>query len=377
MDERRTHAVAGALALLLAAAGVWLLFLYLGGRFESGVEVEARFARAGQLLTSGGDVKMRGVLVGSVRSVDIGRTGQARVTLLLDPSQEIPRNVHAAIRAKTLFGEKYIDLSIPAEPSEELLSAGDEIPQDRTIGPIEVESILEKGVPILEAIDPEAFGASLHAIAVALGGNEDALRRATVQSERLLTATERTLPHLERNLVHLKRFASALNATDADLLAALEGLTAVGEAILADPQAFRSTVSGLVPLTDDLADVIGAREGDLSILASEQLAILREVGARKDKLPAVVRLLDGFLGVWVADLSEGPYWRLTVTDPPVLLGEPYAPGEAPSPRAAAIAALRDDTTAVDDLLAILLAPIPDGSVERTARELAPLLEVLR
>jgi virulence factor Mce-like protein len=377
MENRRTAAIIGGVAVAIIVAFVYLLFVYLGGNFKPGYEVDATFARAGQLLRGGSDVKMRGVLVGSVRAIEVAKSGEAQITLLLKEDQEIPANVEAAIRAKTLFGEKFIELITPKNPSDDRLRAGDTIPQDRTTPPIEVETILEKGVPILEAIDPEAFGGALHALSVGLVGNEEHLRRATVAGEKLLTETERTLPNLERNLVHLKNFASALNATDTDLLNALEGLTLVGEAIRDHPDEFRRTVSRLVPLTRDLGDVITNRESDLGDLAHKQLAILEEVRERKDKLGSIVRVLDGFLGVWVADLSEGPFWRIAVTDPPVVLGTPYGPGEAPAPRSAALATLRTDGTAVDDLLGVLLAPVPDEDLPKTTRRLADVLGALR
>ena len=190
------------------------MFLFLGGTFKPGFEVTANFARAGQLLRAGSDVKIRGVLVGAVKNIDITRSGKARIELRIFPEQEIPRNVGAAIRAKTLFGEKFVELQIPDAMEPGNLREGDEIPESRTIPPFEVETILEKGVPVLNAIDPEAFGAALHALAEGFVGNEQALRNATLQSEKLLTETERTLPNLERNLVHLKNFAAALNDTD-------------------------------------------------------------------------------------------------------------------------------------------------------------------
>ena len=376
MGERRNNAILGGVAVLAIVTTIYGMALFLGGAFKPGYEVTATFARAGQLLTNGSDVKMRGVLVGSVRDVEITRTGTARVEMLLDESQDIPENVNAAIRAKTLFGEKYIDLLIQPERAVGTLSPGDEIPQERTIPPIEVETILEKGVPILEAIDPEAFGAALHALAQGLVGNEDELRRATLQSERLLTETERTLPNLERNLVHLKNFASAVNQTDTDLLNALDGLSAVGEVIRDNPDEFRRTVSDLVPLARDLGDLFTAREGDLADLGGKQRAILDEVAERKDKLPALVRVLDSFLTVWVLDLSEGPYWRISVTEPPIVSGEPYAPGDEPTPRSFAIVSAPAGRTSNRDLTDLLFGPLaPD--VRRPLDDLGRVLTPLR
>jgi phospholipid/cholesterol/gamma-HCH transport system substrate-binding protein len=375
--ERRTNAIVGGIALLLIFGGIYLLAIYLGGSFKSGNEVKADFARAGQLLRNGSDVKMRGVLVGSVSKIDITQeTGKARVTMLIDPSQQIPENVNAAIRAKTLFGEKFIDLVPPDAPVGHL-SAGDEIPESRTTPPIEVEQILEKGVPVLEAIDPEAFGASLHALAVAFTGNEDELRRATLNSEKLLTQTERTLPNLERNLVHLRHFASALNSTDTDLLAALDGLTAVGEVIRDNPEAFKRTVAGLVPLASDLGDILTARKTDLGDIAGEGAAVLKVVSDRADKLPGLVGVLDGFLSVWVKDLTPGPHWRISETDPAIVTGEPYGPGQAPTPApsTALSAKIAGPDPVVRDLVGILFGPVrtpPKGTVSR----LNPILATL-
>lgn len=377
MSSRRSSALIGAAALAAIVAVIYFLALYLGGAFLPGYEVTAHFARAGQLLRSGSDVKLRGVLVGSVSTIEVERrTGKARIGLRLFEEHEVPENVEAAVRAKTLFGEKYIELRIPEEPSARELESGDDIPESRTIPPFEVETILEKGVPILAAVDPEAFGAALHALAEAFSGNEEALRNATVQSVKLLTETERTLPDLERNLVHLKNFASALNQTDTGLVEALGGLAAVGEVIRDNPEALRATVSGLVPLARDLGDILTAREADLADLAGKGRPVLEAVEARKDKLPGLVEVLDGFLGVWIADLSEGPYWRIAETEPATVLGEPYPPGEEPTPRAAAVQRLAADPDAPPaDLLDIVLAPVPTEDLNEAADELGLPVEV--
>jgi virulence factor Mce-like protein len=360
LENRSRNAVVGAVALLLILLFGYGLALYLGGTFKPGFEVTANFSRAGQLLRAGSDVKLRGVLVGAVKTIHIDGSGKARIGMRIFPDQEIPENVGAAIRAKTLFGEKFIELQLPKSMAPDNLAEGAEIPESRTIPPFEVETILEKGVPVLNAIDPEAFGAALHALAEAVVGNEQELRNATLQSEKLLTETERTLPNLERNLVHLKNFAAALNETDDSFLQALDGLSAVGEAIRDNPEAFRRTVLGLVPLARDLGDVLTARQQDLSDIAGKGRAVLDTVAQRAPKLPRLVQLLDGFLGVWVLDLSEGPNWRIYVTDPLIIGGEPYPPGEAPAPRKAAIAELikKNDAEGIAGLLGVILDAVP-------------------
>jgi hypothetical protein len=116
-------------------------------------------------------------------------------------------------------------------------------------------------------------------------------------------------------------------------------------------------------LARDLGDVLTAREGDLSDIASKGRAVLEEVAQRAPKLPSIVRSLDGFLGVWVADLSEGPNWRIYVTDPPIVLGEPYPAGEEPTPRKVAAQRLMglDPDEPVPAIVDLLLDVLPlDG-----------------
>ncbi len=358
MENRGRNAIFGALAVVVLIFFVYGLSLFLGGSFKPGFEVSATFSRAGQLLRSGSDVKERGVLVGTVTGINVSRSGRATIKMRILPDQEIPSNVGAAIRAKTLFGEKFIDFLVPPKMAKDNLKDGSKIPESRTIPPLEVETILEKGVPVLEAIDPEAFGASLHALARAFVGNEQALRNATVQSAKFLTETERTLPNFERNLVHLRYFAAALKDTDSDLLSALDGLIAVGEVIRSHPDEFRRTVDGLVPLSRDLGDILTARERDLGDIAGKGRAVLDEVAKREANLPNVVKLLDSFLGVWILDLSEGPNWRIYVTDPLIIGGTPYPPGEEPAPRKVAIAQLTDGNAGLSDVLSIILQAVP-------------------
>ena len=68
----------------------------------------------GNQLVVPADVKLRGIVVGEVRSVHSnGR--RATVDLALDPDDVhlIPANVSARILPKTLFGEKFVDLVVP------------------------------------------------------------------------------------------------------------------------------------------------------------------------------------------------------------------------------------------------------------------------
>jgi phospholipid/cholesterol/gamma-HCH transport system substrate-binding protein len=377
--QRRNSAIIGGVTIVAILFALYGLVQFLGGSFKPGFEVSGTFVRAGQLLHSGSDVKLRGVLVGEVTEINVSRSGHARIKMRIFPDQRVPDNVHAAIRAKTLFGEKFVALTVPAKPSSQVLVQGDEIPENRTTGPLEVETILEKAVPILNAVDPEKFGAALNALSEAFVGNEQALRHTTIQSEELLTRTERTLPNLERNLVHLQHFADALNRSDTSLLQALDGLSKVGQVLRDNPADFRATVANLTPLARNLADILNAREKDLGDLAGQGRPVLQAVADRAPKLPALVDVLNAFLGVWIKDLTPGPNWRIYVTDPNIPTGDPYDPGTAPKPRESAMRNFVGVPKGpLDPLTRIMLAPVPTKDLQQARpRGGDSILDVLR
>src|SRR5487761_2800807 len=79
--------------------------------FTTTVPVSMHIQRAGLQLLKGSDVKMRGLIVGDVKSIDSNGDG-AVIQLQLNPKyiKDIPQNVHAELIPKTVFGEKYINL---------------------------------------------------------------------------------------------------------------------------------------------------------------------------------------------------------------------------------------------------------------------------
>ena len=86
---------------------VGLTILLYRQAFTDVTHVTLRTNRVGNQLTSGADVKLRGLVVGEVRSVRSDGSG-AELDLALDPAQarRIPADVTAQLLPKTLFGEK-------------------------------------------------------------------------------------------------------------------------------------------------------------------------------------------------------------------------------------------------------------------------------
>jgi len=170
------HKVLGVVFVCLLLLGVWLTYAVFTKKFADYDKVTLTTSNVGLQLPSRADVKIRGVIVGEVLGFTSDPDG-AVVTLGLYPDQvdTIPANVTGAIVPKTLFGEKYVALEVPAEPAAAHIQAGATI--ERTQVAIEVEKVLNDLYPLLRAVQPAEINQTLNAIATALEGRGELIGR--------------------------------------------------------------------------------------------------------------------------------------------------------------------------------------------------------
>jgi phospholipid/cholesterol/gamma-HCH transport system substrate-binding protein len=212
----------GVAFVLLLAAGLGLAVLQYRKAFDDVAWVTLRAARTGLQLNPGAEVKLRGVVVGEVRTVSSDGAG-ARLRLALDPAllPEIPAAVSARLLPKTLFGERYVALLPPPGAGGRPIRDGDTIGQDRSAGGVELERVLDDALPLLQAIHPDKLAATLGALATALEGRGEQVGRDIATLADYLAALNADMPTIAEDV---RRLAAVLDVYDGalpDLLAIL------------------------------------------------------------------------------------------------------------------------------------------------------------
>jgi phospholipid/cholesterol/gamma-HCH transport system substrate-binding protein len=165
----RQYKALGIIFLAMVILAVWFTYATFTKKFVDYDRVKVETSKIGLQLPMRADVKVRGVLVGEVLGMTSTSDG-AELTLGLFPSQvdTIPANVTASIVPKTLFGEKYVSLIVPDDPSQTPIKAGATI--ERTAVATEVERVLSDLYPLLRTVEPAQLNMTLNAIATALEG---------------------------------------------------------------------------------------------------------------------------------------------------------------------------------------------------------------
>lgn len=243
--------------------------------------VTVKADRAGLQLPKFGDVRLHGVLVGQVRSVSQDGT-QAVIKIGLEPdaARNIPDNVSVEIRPTTLFGQKYVSLVDPVEPSDRPLSDGDVIPASRVNTNVELQQVLATLFPLLRSIRPGDLNSTLYALATALQGRGEKLGRTVEDLESYLAAMNQQLPTLRKDLTLLADVSNTYGLAAPDLVNLLENATTTARTV-AEKQ---KQLSGFFTSMTKLSTV------STRVLATNERGIIREAELARP----LTKLLDTY-----------------------------------------------------------------------------------
>jgi phospholipid/cholesterol/gamma-HCH transport system substrate-binding protein len=246
----------GVAMLAVVAAFVALCLAYFNQVFTPVSTVTLHIPRSGLQLLEGSDVKVRGLIVGNVKSITSDGDG-ATVTLHLDPKQaeRLPDNVTARLIPKTIFGEKYVDLLIPDAPSSRSLAKGGVIPEDHTTATLEINQALNDLLPLLRTVKPGELNMTITALATAVSGRGEQLGRTIEQLDAYFRQINPHLPALQHDLRAVVGVARTYEEAAGPLLQVLGDLTVTANTIVQREQqlsAFLGDVAGVADATHDL-----------------------------------------------------------------------------------------------------------------------------
>src|SRR6476660_2574486 len=231
-------------------------------RFTPVVMVNLMTDRIGSQMQTASDVKIRGLIVGEVRSIETTGKG-ARLQLALKPEMVdlIPANVSARLLPKTLFGERFVDLVAPAEANGRHIAKGDTIGQDRTSVAIELERVFDDLLPLLRTVQPEKLSATLNALATALEGRGTRLGENLVLVDSYFKEINPKLPVIKADISGLADLASTYAVAAPDLVRAASTLATTNTTIVQKKDVLAGFLSGTAGFANEASDFLEANGG--------------------------------------------------------------------------------------------------------------------
>jgi virulence factor Mce-like protein len=233
---------------------VWVAFGGPTPLSASGYKVKLPMTQINQLAEQS-QIKISGVEVGRVSNVELGEGAQkydAIVTLEIDPEYApIPRDTRAILRAKSLLGEAYVELT-PGDKRNGMLPDGGSLPAAQVAQSVQLDEIFRT----FDAKTREAFKQGALDSAIATNG-----RGATLNQ---------TLGVLPGTLDELDDVLTILNGQEED-------------------------VTKLIRNTGVVFDALSKRQGQLSSLITNTNTVFRTTAARDAELQDFFRIFPTFL----------------------------------------------------------------------------------
>ncbi|MGB3304235.1 MAG: MCE family protein [Gordonia sp. (in: high G+C Gram-positive bacteria)] len=235
------------------------------GTFDDYAIVKLTTDSAGNSLVKNADVKANGVVVGTVKDVSVQTGGKVTVDLGIKPDQlkNLPTSTTARVLPKTLFGERYIALQVPANASGPTLTNGSQINTDTKGNSAEVEDLFDALLPVIKAIPPEDLNVTLSAISQAIGGKGQEIGKIVDRLNVIFTRVNANMDDLQGTIRGLATFSQTYADALPDVIDALDNLRVTGNTIVERQGDLRTTISTLSVAAVDTSKFLKTNKKDM------------------------------------------------------------------------------------------------------------------
>jgi phospholipid/cholesterol/gamma-HCH transport system substrate-binding protein len=255
--------------IAVIVGGFVLTFKAFNRDLRSYADVTLTSDRSGLVMEPGAKVKLRGVQVGRVASIQQGEPVRLQLELYPEQLKYIPANVEAEITATTAFGAKYVDLLTPKNPSPEPLREK-AVVQSRNVT-TEVNTVFQNLVGVLNKVDVAKLNAVLTALAEGFRGKGEALGEAVTDLNQVLAAVNPRSETIRTDFRALKGFSDTYGAAARDIVTVLDALSTTSSTISSNAK----------PLDSLLLNVTGLSRSGVNLL-----------GPNKDNFVHAINLLE-------------------------------------------------------------------------------------
>jgi len=315
-DGARRQEIAVGVFVLAAIAGLVFLSFRIGGGRPPQASTYVLIFDSALGLQRDNIVTVAGVRVGVVEAITVD-DGRARVDVAVNPGLALYQDATAAVRARTLLGEKYVEL-VPGTPGGARLAAGTVI--EKTVPTVEIDQVIRgAGEVIARAND------ILPTLQAAVEKIDGLVRRSDVE------ATAKSLSEVLDETTALMRTLSALSRTSGDdLRTVLQLLRQRGPEILSRIESTAERVDRLAAAVpaEEMAEAIRRAPqavdnadralADLRVAVSDLRSMSREGAEIAQSLERLLTRLDKIDEKMLREFMQVQGVRVNLTTSPVI-----------------------------------------------------------
>jgi phospholipid/cholesterol/gamma-HCH transport system substrate-binding protein len=280
-----------ALVMVLIFTGLAVVFSQ--ARFASTTSYHAVFT-SGSNIRSGDKVRIAGVPVGSVNSVQVGRDNFAHIEFDVEDKYPMLQSTRATVRYENLVGDRYMEL-LEGPGSTEQLSSGGTIPIEQTSPALDLDLLLGGFKPLLRGLNPDQVNQLTAALVQVFQGQGDtlvSLLGRTGSFTRTLADRDELIGSVIDNLNEVLKTIDAKNEQFSTTIDQLQQLVS---GLAQDREPIGDAIPRINDATGNLAQLLQDTRPDLKDTVAETGRLATNLDAGSDQIEALLQgLPDAF-----------------------------------------------------------------------------------
>ncbi|MBY8857062.1 MCE family protein [Nocardia sp. CA2R105] len=295
-------------------------------------------------LSTGDDVRMAGVRVGRVDSIELNGD-LARVGFEIQRDQTLFGTTVVSVTYQNLIGQRYLGLSRGTRGSPAALRAGAVIPVRNTEPSFDISKLLKGFEPLFGTLDRSAIDNITQALITALQGDNGALTALVAETTELAQSFAGPDQVLGQVITNLTTIVNGLAARSGDLGTVIDQTRAIFEGLQRNKDALLGSVDHLSGTVERVARIADADQPALDAFLNRNPGFAQHLLNNKYKFGVMGFNLPFILKGLARITQEGGYADADICDVTFSL----APGMSPL------------------IPGILAALTPGGVVQHTAK----------
>ena len=207
-------------------------------------------------VANGDEVRIAGVRVGTVRSIEIADKDKAILEFGVEPDIKLTQNTTATLRFRNLVGQRYLALEQGSEGATTPLQPGATIPLARTREALDLDLLLSGFKPVFQALNPTDVNKLAFEIVQTLqgeSGNVESLLGSVSSLTQTLAGRDKLIGDVIRNL---SKTLDIVGSRDAELSTTISTLREFISGLKDDRDDILDSLDGIADLTDETADLL-------------------------------------------------------------------------------------------------------------------------
>jgi phospholipid/cholesterol/gamma-HCH transport system substrate-binding protein len=256
-------------------------------------------------LSAGDPVRVSGLHVGRVDSVELGSKGVVVEFTISETGVELGDETRAEVSVDTVLGDKALQL---VSEGDGMLAEGATIPVERTSAPYDVTEALSDLQTETSAIDVDKVAGALEQVARTVEGATPELRQALRGVSRISATISGRDQALRRLLDNADRFTDILADRSGDMTA----LIRQGNLLFAELAARRDDISSLLAnlssMAQQLSGFVKDNQTELGPALDGLNQVIRTLRDNKQNISATLTGLAGYATGLGEVVSSGQYF---------------------------------------------------------------------